>query len=252
MDKLAFLDGPQGPDDDAHDEQTVDEIVVEPQAPGERLRDDSGKFVKAPEAEPAPAPQPVAEVRPEPIMVPLAALQEVRDELRTLKAERAAPQPQEAPKAPDVFEDPEGFREHLTREFDQRLYSQTLAISHRFAVQQHGKESVEAALEWGQARCAQDPHFNAQVFASPDPVGFAVEHYQRDQIASQVTPDEFQQFQAWKAAQGQLQAQPSQAAPAVTPESPAPPVSIASAPSAGGAQHKATGPGVAFDEIFRR
>lgn len=239
-DKLAFLDteepeANESAETPAEPDTPVEQPEVEEK--GERPRDEHGKFVKA------------EEPKPEPVMVPLAALHETRDKVRDLEARLAASQqPAQQPEEPDIFVDQKGYTEHLRREFNERLYDQTLAISGRFAVQQHGKEAVAAAVEWGKQRCAVDPHFNAQVFASPDPIGFAVEQHQREQIASQVDPGEFQKFQAWQAAQAQAQQPPAQ-----QQEQPqTPPASIASLPSSGGAAHVPTGPGQAFDTLFTR
>lgn len=237
MDNLAFLDNedtPVVPDAVEPVAETPTEPVAEqPEAKPEPARDENGRF--KPKAE---------EPKPEPVMVPLQALHETRDEVKALRAKlEQLQQPQEQPKSPDIFEDPEGYQAHLSSQFEQKLYQQTLAISQRFAEQQHGKEAVDQALAWGVERCNADPHFNAQVKSSPDPVGFAIEQYRRDQIASQVDLSEFQKFQAWQAAQAATQ-------PAPVAETPPPPRSLASLPSSGGAAHVPTGPGQAFDTLF--
>ena len=236
-DKLAFLEEPQTEAPIAEPVQP-EPVAEEPKA--EPSRDEHGRFAPKAEPEAPKAEQP---------MVPLAALHETRDKLRDMEAKLSAMEkPQEAPQMPDVFEDPQGFAAYQQQMLQQALYQQRLDMSHRFAMQQHGKESVEAAMKWGEQRCASDPAFNQMVMSNPDPVGFAIEQYQRDQIASQVSMDDYKQFQAWKAAQAAAaQPQPTAAAPV-----PPAPVSIASIPSSGGVTHVPTGPGQAFDSVFNR
>lgn len=212
--------------------------------------------------EPEPAPEPVAEQPPEapaPVVeepkqeaqsVPLPTFLDMRDKLKD--AERRAREaeskltPPETPAMPDAWEDPNAALQHQQAMFDQRLYQQTLAISRRFAEQAHGKETTEQAVDWGMQRCDADPYFNAQVRSSPDPIGFVVEQFNRDRIASTVNLTEYEQFQAWKAAQAQITPpQPARAQPVPTP-------SMAASPSAGGVDHVPTGPGQAFDSLFTK
>ncbi|OWQ98013.1 hypothetical protein [Sphingopyxis witflariensis] len=193
-----------------------------------------------------PAPEPA---KPEPGFVPFAAVLDERDKRKELQAEiermrQAQPAAQPQP-IPDMFEDPEGYTSALAQTFEQRIYQTQLQMSDRFAQNQYGEELTTAAKQWAFEKCNQDPHFNAKVRESGDPVGYAVKEYQRDQIASNVTQDDFTQFMAWKQAQAGL-------TPAPTPSdnpSPAkpPPRSLASAPSAGPA---ATEPVQSDEEIF--
>lgn len=225
-----------GKDDDAVTTEQPAEPVVETPA----------------EAEPEPvavepAPEPV---KPEPGFVPFAAVLDERDKRKELQAEiermrQAQPAAQPHP-IPDMFEDPEGYTTALAQTFEQRIYQTQLQMSDRFAQNQYGEELTTAAKQWAFEKCNQDPHFNAKVRESGDPVGYAVKEYQRDQIASSVTPDDFQQFMAWKQAQAGLT--PAPAAPIDNP-SPAkpPPRSLASAPSAGPA---AAEPVQSDEEIF--
>jgi hypothetical protein len=203
------------------------------------------KVEEAPASEPEP---PVAEPppegttitveapKPEPGFVPFAAVLDERDKRKALEAEVAKYREQQVQQPqPELPTDPfdENFVPALTEKFQEALYQQSLQMSERFARQQYGDETTEAALAWARAKCDSDLYFNAQVKASGDPVSHAVREYQRDQIASQVTPDDFQQFIAWKQAQAGLQQQPAPTAQtAITPPQ-KPPKSLASAPSAG-------------------
>lgn len=243
MDNLSFLEEPTELESTA---QEVPAEAPEPtnDTPAEQPRGPDGKFASK-EAETPPEP------KPEPIMVPLAALQETRDKVRDLesKLQQAQP-PQQSVQKPDIFADPDGYDQYQEQRLQSALYQERYRSSERFAVMKYGEDSVKEAVNWAVQKATSDPHFNAQAFSSPDPVGFAVEQHQREQIASQVKPDEYQQFMAWKAAQGQ----PAQAAapPQQETQPSAPPASIASLPSSGGATHVPTGPGQAFDNLFTR
>lgn len=199
------------------------------------------KEAEAPVTEEAPKPEtvepaPVAE-KPEPGVVPIGAMLDERDKRKRLEAEleeyrRANQKPVEAFQMPDMFEDPEGYTAALVQQNEQRIYGMRLQMSEGFARNRYGNEATEAALKWGYDRCNSDPAFNAQVQSSNDPVGFVVEHHKRDQIVSQVTPDDFEQFKAWKQAQQGLSAQPA-TQPQATQSTAMPPKSLATAPSAG-------------------
>lgn len=215
----------------------VEEPTEEP-APLELTEEAPQEPVQA-ETPAEPTPQP--EVAPEPQTAPITALLDERERRQAEKARadkleaelaqfRASQQPQQVP---DRWEDPEGFDAYQDQKVQAALYQQNLRWSERTATIEHGAETVNQAKDWGFARCDQDPYFNAKVAASPDPVGFVVSEWKREQIASQVTPEDLTQFQAWKAAQAQLQA--STAPEGAPPNSPrtAPPRSLASAPSAG-------------------
>lgn len=225
-------------------------------------KDDETVTTEAPAVEPAAeevTAEPVAEpvvveaapepAKPEPGFVPFAAVLDERDKRKELQAEiermrQAQPAAQPQP-LPDMFEDPEGYTSALAQTFEHRIYQTQLQMSERFARNQYGEELTTAAKEWAIEKCNHDPHFNAKVRESGDPVGYAVQEYQRDQIVSSVTPDDFAQFTAWKQAQAGLAQPATQQEP--TSQAKPPPRSLASAPSAGPA---ATEPVQSDEEIF--
>jgi hypothetical protein len=203
-----------------------------------RERDERGRFKAKDEKQPAPEGY-----------VPVGVVQELREVIRTLKNPAPQTEQPQAQQVPDIFEDPEGFQNYQTQMVQRAIYSERLNISQRFATQQYGAETVQAAMEWGQAKCAADPAFNAAVMSNPDPVGYAVQTYQREQAFGKLGGDlkQIEAFLAWQQAQ---QAQPAaQSAPTQPVERPT--SSIASATSAGGVQHTAVGPGVAFDNVIK-
>jgi hypothetical protein len=251
MDKLEFLDGAEAPNEEVVSEapEAAPAEVAAEEKP-ERPRGPDGKFapkekVEAP-VSPTPEPEPVQE-QP---MVPLAALHETRDKVRDLEARLAALQPkQEAPQptigpAPDMFEDPDAYQAWS----QQQIVNATLNLSEEITREKYGDELVDAAKTWATEQFQTRPGFAQEVMSQRNPYGYAVKQYQKQQSLSQLgdDPTEIQAYLAWKQAQ---QAQP--AAPAVTPPPQRPPQSIASAPSAGGLQAQAVGPGVAFDSIIR-
>lgn len=216
---------------------------------GETPEEELVEVAQEPEAAPAePEAAPPAEEQPtgnitipepkaEPGFVPLAAVLDERDRRKQLERElEQYRQRQQAtqPEPIDPWTDLEGALAQRDQQYQAMLFQQKLAMSRRFAEMQHGAETVNAAVEWGRAKCDADPVFNQQVLASDDPIGFALQQYQRDQIASSVTMDEFKAFQAWKQAQSNPQpvaaAIPAQSAPSPVPP---PPKSLVTAQSAG-------------------
>jgi len=198
-----------------------------------------------PEAvEPAPEPAnplqpPVLDTKPEPGVVPITVMlderekrQKLEQELAQLRASQQQPEPQQVP---DMFEDPEGFRIYQQQVASQATLNAKLDISEEMARDKFGDEVVDKARDWALQQSKIRPGFYQELIQQRNPYRYAVEQYRREEIASQVTPDDFAQFQAWKAAQAALTQAPAAAAP-VPPDAPRslPPRSLASAPSAGG------------------
>jgi hypothetical protein len=255
MDNLEFLDSPEGGNDAAQPVETpVAEAAAE--APAEptpepesetaeqkatRERDEKGRF-KAKEEDKSP------------VMVPLTALHETRDEVKALKAQLAAMQQpqQQIPQVPDMFGDPDGYTAYIHNEIAATALNDRLNLSEEMVRQSSGDDVVNAAQEWGKRQFAANPALLQQFYQQRNPYGFLVQQYQRQQLMAELNdadPKEIEAFKAWKAAQAQLQQQ--QPAQAEIPTQSAPPKSIASATSAGGMQSIAMGPTAAFDEIFQ-
>jgi hypothetical protein len=247
MDNLDFLDGSEEPNGQAQPPEA--QIEAEPVAaePSEvieeetteqkatRERDERGRF-KAKEAD-------------EPVMVPLKALHETRDQVQQLRAELdrlRQPSPSQAPQAPDIFEDPEGFVQYQNLQLQAATLNTTLNISEEMARNTVGQEVVNEAQAWGAQAFAANPSFYQHFLQQRNPYGFLVEQYKRASTYAKLgnDPSEIEAFVAWKQANKAPQAQ-------ATSTTQTPPPSIASATSAGGAQHIATGPGVAFDNVIR-
>lgn len=227
--------------------QTNDPVAEQPQAQE-----------PDPQTEPEPAPQaePVAaEQQPEEPKgahhVPLAVLLDEREKrkeyerkLREYEEREAKRQAEAAPQAiPDPYEDPQGYQSYVNAQIEQREFNLRAQMSGHFAEQKFGKDTVEQAIQWAQTQTA-DPFLGQRVQASPSPVEFVVEQYQREQF--------FQNRGSDPSAQQPLATTPGTAAPqpmAAQPlqKQPAPPKSLAAAPNAGGG-HQAIN-GSVFDSI---
>jgi hypothetical protein len=239
-------------------------------------RDTNGRFAPAtPEAPPAAPAAEAPPAQPQPPAepyAPIAALLDEREkrqkaearaaELEQWRQQQEAQARQQPPvRAPDPDQDPQGFRAFQAAQLDELLYEQRREMSRGFAEVRFGKDTVDQAFEWGAKRCDEDPYFNAKVRSSRDPYSFVVGEYQRDQIASQVSPDQFKAFQEWQAAQAAAASAPPAAAPpmapapvAAPPPAPAAPrPSLAAAPSAAASSQPIPRDGAStYDAMFDR
>jgi hypothetical protein len=177
---------------------------------------------------------------PEPGHVPVAALLDERDKrkalekrLADLEAERKTDGPAPEPTTA------------------QQMWALRMDVSRELMVSQHGEEEAKALHEWGEAKCGSDPHFNQQVYASKNPYAFIRQARQREMLLAEVSPDDLDDYKAWKASRASKDAGGT---PALQP-TPTPPRSLANAPNAGGAGAVAetpVGPGAAFASTIRR
>ena len=247
-----FGDKPQGNEDvqasvteaaaNAPAQETPAEV-----APG-RARDPSGKFASAAPpvatgeadkpAAPPPAPPPAAE----PGHVPISAMLDEREKRQALEKELAAFKERQAPpQQRQPLDDPA---------VEGRLYVMNRQFSRRLAEKEYGKETVAQVHEWAATKCDDDPFFNQQLLASDDPYELSMQAWKRDQLLAKVSPDDLDEYTAWKAAKaqaGQAQPQTQQSTPQ------APPRSLANAPGSGGAgrPHVPVGEGEAFNATFK-
>lgn len=178
-----------------------------------------------PVAQPVVTPEPA---KPDPGFAPIGALLDERDKRKQVEAELARYQAQQsAPEPIDVY-DPE----QLAAYQQQQVINTKLDISEDMTRDKFGDELVDQARDWALQRFNANPAYQQEVLRQRNPWKYVVEQYQRDQIASQVSLTDFEQFQAWKAAQAQVTQQPG-APVAAQPPHVQPPPSLASVPSAG-------------------
>lgn len=244
-----------------------------------QLRGPDGKFAAAtpqPEAAPADA-VPLAQAAPaaDPeadIAGKLAALLNERDKRQAVEAERDAAlkranelqawrdeEEAKARRQPMPQPGTEGYEAARDAQFSEAMRAQNLRMSRTIAEVRHGVEVTSAAMDWGIKRCATDPHFNARLLASDDPVGMAVAEWRREDALAKIgNPANLEAFLKWQAEQAAAPAPGSetptpqaQAALAAAPA--APRASIAAGPSAGRADVAEIGDvGDTFDAMFRR
>jgi hypothetical protein len=135
------------------------------------------------------------EAAPEPAKaethVPLAALQEARAENRTLKERlneldqiKAMLAAQNAPKMPDVFENPEGFAGAMLQRVQQVEANTIAEISERMARSSAGDQVVDAALDAAQAAGVVD-----QFRGRKDPWGDLVKWHKSQRALAEIGDD---------------------------------------------------------------
>ncbi len=134
---------------------------------------------------------------------------------------------------------------------DAEMHGLKLNFSRKSAEREHGKETIDKVHAWAFEKAAADPAFNQRMFTSIDPYEDAVKAWQTEQIQSQVSYADLEDFRAWQAAR----AAAAQSAPApkpAPPEPPPPPRSRANAPGNGAVarEHVPTGEGEAFRAAF--
>lgn len=201
------------------DDEPLGDAVAQAEADPAEFSVDNAALKPVENEAQAPIDQPVSNDRqPNAGYVPLPTLLDERQKRQN--AERRAQelenflvqQNQQQAYIPDPEQDPIGFlqmeldtvrAEKQASDAAQR--NQVIMMSARFAEIQHGKELTEKAFQWAHAKCDVDPYFNQQIAASNDPLSLAIAAMQREEISSQIKPDEFQQFLAWKATQSGAQ-----------------------------------------------
>lgn len=144
------------------------EAVAEAEAPQEEAPEEAAQ-------EPAK--------EPEAPMVPLAALQEVRQQLKELKAlTTPAPQPV---KVPDMHEEPEAYTAHVAQQMQQHVIGTKLETSRFLAEREFGAEVVNQAFEYFN----ENPEGSQALLAHPSPFHAAVEEFNKHKVAQEIGSD---------------------------------------------------------------
>jgi hypothetical protein len=192
----------------------VEAVETEQQEAGQ-LRDEQGRFA-ARQAEEAAQQAAQAQSQPREGFVPSGRLREEREareaaERRFQEAEAnwrrefqaiqaRLPQP-EKPKAPDVFENPDGFLQHGVQQAVDPIKSEIGQLrefySRKEAIREHGEEKVKAAYSWiAEGMSQRDPARVAiyqRAMQSMDPFGEIVGEHLKTNLYSQIGNDP----QAW-------------------------------------------------------
>ena len=198
---------------------------------------------------PEPAPQPKADVG----TIPISALLDEREKRKDLErriAQFEQERAQQVTQIPDQLSDPQGYNQHQMQQMQQTMLDNRLNMSETGCRRHYGDDLTDKAKEWAVAKFGTNTAFQSEVLGNADPYDYAIKAFQRDQIASTVTSDDFTAFQAWKSAQAQIATAPADQASPVTSSAPIP-RSIVSVPSAGGGvAHQPTDPDAAFAGAF--
>lgn len=273
MGPLDFLNGADAPqlDTPVIDDTPADAITAEAPAEGP-ARGPDGKFIPkaaaetpqdAPQAETPEAAPPVAEAAPAAPEAPqgptleerLAAIERENAGLKTALYQKRdqVRQQRQAPPPPEVWDENDlayfeqevaASNAETAQAYQDRLANQ----SYQFAEREHGAEVMAKVREWASARVRTDPHFNEALLQSDHPFQAAFEAYQADPV---IQIEALKQQIASLTAGAPPNPAPAQAPAFPTPPSrPAPPRTLANAPSAGGAAHVPVGPAQAFDGLF--
>lgn len=251
--------------------------VSQPEQTGNQPRDEGGRFApKAPDPAPVtpqePAPQvpaatPGVELpKAEPGHVPIAALLDERDKRQALERRLADLENKtRQPETPPTFQTPEEIAAYVQREAANAAWSAKIDFSESTAREKHGDDAVQAAMDWSLAKCDAE---KAQLGFSPfaveqmrqrNPVDWVVRQHKREEVVSQLGDDPDAWVRQRAAELGLTSAQPqAQPIPAASPQptapisaQAAPPRSLASAPTAGGAQSVPTHAVAAVDAVFQ-
>ena len=229
-------------------------IPAEPEtAPIEQVQATPDVSTEAPPAPVEPIQDHAPQAKPDIGTIPITALLDEREKRKELERrvaqfeqERAA----QAPAAPDPNTDPYAYQQHQMQQMQQVIIDNRLNMSEQGCRRHYGDDITDKAKDWALSKFGTNPAFQAEVLGNPDPYDYAIKAFQRDQIASQVTADDFTAFQAWKSVQAQIASAPVANSAPATQSAPIP-RSIASTPSAGGGvSHQPYDPDAAFAGAF--
>lgn len=186
---------PANAEPQATEPQAAEPAQAEPQAePAEaqpRERDEKGRFKPKDEKPEVP-----------PGYVPVGVVQELREEIRSLK-QPAQQEPRQPIAPPDIFEDPQGYTQFLQTQIAQTTLNDRLNLSEEMVRQSAGDETVNAAQEWGRQMLASNPIFAQQFYAQRNPYGFLVGEYKRQTTLAKLgdDPAQIEEYLKWREAQ---------------------------------------------------
>ena len=229
------------------------------------LEEEVAPAAPEPAVETPPAPEPQAdtgapasppEVKPEeqPHTVPISAILDEREkrqlaqrELEETRRKLAEYEAAKAHPAPDPAEDPRAFAAYQQQQVQQVLWNERLNMSEAMARQSHGNEVVDAAREAFAAAVKSSPALYAEMQRQPNPYSYVVQWHQRQKMLDEIGPDPAAyRARLMEQIKAEMAAQAAPGAP-TTPKQNLPP-SMASAPSAGGAD--LTSKGGLFDQVI--
>lgn len=139
---------------------------------------------------------------------------------------------------PDPSTDPKGYREFMEARVQTTIINERMNNSERWAVKEHGKETVDKAFAWYAGQVKTNPNLGKHVTNHPDPYEETVRLYNADQRANElkgVDTKELDNFRKWSKAkkEGKLaewEAEQAAAAKGAKPEAGAKPAKKANKP----------------------
>lgn len=259
-DKLAFLDQPR---DDAGRFASKDNSQPAPEAEAPAAPPASPEPPPQAPAQQATEPTPSQPSAPPPGYIPIAAVLDEREKRQKFerefeeykrKYEEATRKP---PEPVDPITDPEAFNRSIEERLARARWDAITSVSYASANRVHGADKVKAAEEWLASELQQNPALYQQIQRQPDPYDFVVQQHQRTLRLSKIGDEDPEAWaMKWAEANGYVKASAPQAPVAGAPipqTAPLPRPSLASAPSAASkAPQVPTGPGAAFEAVFKQ
>jgi len=209
----------------------------------------------------APEPEPQGEGRPRDPetgrFVPISALLDERDKRQAETAKRVELEAQlqryQQPQQPEqIPTDPSGIIQYALAEQQRIAFNERLNTSELMARQAHGEDIVSEAQQAFLAAVGQNPMLQQQLQGQIHPYDFVVKWHRQHKLMSEIGQDP----EAWRKSEAEkiraqvlaeLQGQGVQPAPS----SQQPPPSVVGRPAAARAGTVPTGPGNAFDNLFK-
>jgi len=189
--------------------------------------------------------------------VPISALLDERDKRQAETAKRidleAQLQRYQQPQQPEqIPTDPSGIIQYALAEQQRIAFNERLNTSELMARQAHGEDIVSEAQQAFLSAVGQNPMLQQQLQGQIHPYDFVVKWYRQHKLMSEIgqDPEAWRKSEAEKIrAQVLAELQGQGVSPA--PSSQQPPPSVVGRPAAARAGTVPTGPGNAFDNLFR-
>lgn len=165
-------------------------VEAQPEAPEQAEAEEPAKV----EEPPAEAPQEEPKAEEDPKDIPYAVfkstredlkgqLEEARAELARIRQEQQQPK-REPEKAPDMYEDPEGFTSYMSRQMQQMRLSTIADVSETMAMEVFGEETVQKAFDAVKAAGVGQQFVNSR-----HPYGEMVKWYRQQQVVREIGDD---------------------------------------------------------------
>lgn len=263
--KLSFLD--EKPKSDTEDGEAVEPRAEAPDAAkaepkgAEQPKPQEGKGEQEPntETDQASAKPDEKGKGAEPGFVPIEGLlneREKRQELERRLKEIEQTQQQAKTKAPDMFDDPEGWQRQMEEQQRNLVLNTKLELSADYMREQLGEQFDEVA-KWWASYVEKNPHELQRGIQQPNPWRYAHQQFRKHKVMEEVGDDPAAYRERLRAEiRAEIEAEQAQAveqtaqAPASQTPKRQPPPSLANKPSASNAKSIPVGPGHAFDNVI--